>query len=155
MRTRLALLVALAVAGCGGSTTTQTPAPATAADAVAQFLDAVRTKDYRRMGQVWGTEDGPAAERMKPDVLSQRVQTIARYLGHAGYVVLSGPTPVPGSTTDFRFDVELRRPECVQVVPLDVTRLKRGGGWLVVQVDLAQVTPDGQGCVARNPGTPR
>jgi hypothetical protein len=152
--TRLVLLAALAVVGCGGAAPPQTPAPATAADALARFLDAVRTKDYRRMGQVWGSERGPAAERMNPKRLDQRVQTMAKYLGHSGYVVLSGPEPVPGSRTDFRFHVELRRPECVQVVPIDVTRLRRGGGWLVVQVDLEQVTPEGRSCAPR-PGTPR
>src|SRR5213595_2214570 len=95
VRPRLAVLVALGSLACGGGGR-QTPAPQSLNETLARFLSAVKANDRTRMGALWGTERGPAADWMKAEELGQRMAVIQRYLNHSGYRVVEGPLPVPG-----------------------------------------------------------
>ncbi|HEV8511470.1 MAG TPA: hypothetical protein VGQ48_13545, partial [Gemmatimonadales bacterium] len=62
-------------AACGGPKTTA-PVPQSMNESVAQFLAAVKANDQKRMGELWGTERGPAANSMNAGVLRQRLTVI-------------------------------------------------------------------------------
>jgi hypothetical protein len=111
---------------------------------VTQFLAAVKANDLKRMGELWGTERGPAAESMNADVLRQRVTVIQKYLDHTGYRVIEGPLLVPGHDDRRTYRVELQRTNCNQVLPLEVIKTK-SGGWLVYDVHLESAgSPSGR-----------
>src|SRR2546425_10389311 len=67
----------------------QTPAPQSPQQALEQFMTAVKAKDLDRMGDLWGSERGPAASWMKPDDLKKRLTVFQIYLNHVGYRVRS------------------------------------------------------------------
>jgi hypothetical protein len=121
-------------------------------ESVAQFLAAVKANDLKRMGELWGTERGPAAQSMKGDVLRQRLTVIQKYLDHTGYRVIEGPLLVPGHQDLRTYRVELQRTSCNQVMPMDVIKT-HSGGWLVYDVHLeAAGTPAGR-CQPAGTGT--
>jgi hypothetical protein len=119
---------------------------------VAQFLAAVHANDTQRMGMLWGTERGPAAEWMKSDELKKRVTVIQKYLAHDGYRVVEGPLAVSGHEDQRTFKVELQRSTCTLVQPIDLVRAKRGG-WLVYDVHLENASNPAMGCRPPRQGT--
>jgi hypothetical protein len=150
---RLVPYLLTVLAACGGSPAPATPSPATPADALAGFLDAVRQNDLSRMGQLWGSERGPAAGWMAPEELNKRVAVMQKYLAHSGYRVVEGPMPVPGESRRMSFRVELRRDDCVHVQAMDVVRVDPGG-WVVQDVHLGEARSPVQACPSGT-GTPR
>ena len=133
-------LLLAAVGACSRSPRASTPVPQSMNESVAQFLTAVKANDLTRMGQLWGTERGPAAGTMNADALRQRLTVIQKYLDHTGYRIIEGPLVFPGRDDLRTFRVELQREECNQVLPIDVVRT-RSGGWLVYDVHLETVSP--------------
>jgi hypothetical protein len=133
---RFTVLIGLGALACGGgSARSVTPAPQSMQETVTQFLGAVKANNLARMGQLWGTDKGPAAASMNPTELSQRLTVIQRYLTHTGFRVLEGPLAVPGNERMRTFRVELQRANCARVLPLDLIQT-RAGGWLVYDVHL-------------------
>ena len=114
-------------------------------ESVAQFMAAVKANDLKRMGELWGTDHGPAAQSMNADVLRQRLTVIQKYLDYSGYRIIEGPLLVSGRDDLRTFRVELQRPNCNQVLPIDVVRT-RSGGWLVYDVHLESVGSPGGRC---------
>jgi len=51
-------------------------------ESLTQFMAAVKANDLTRMGELWGTEHGPAAGSMDSDVLRRRITVIQKYLEH-------------------------------------------------------------------------
>lgn len=146
MKRRLALLLFLlaGATACGGGPGPGAPVPQSMNESVAQFLAAVKSNDQKRMGELWGTERGPAARSMNADVLHQRLTVIQKYLDHTGYRIIEGPLLVPGRDDLRTYRVELQRTNCNQVLPIDVVRT-RSGGWLVYDVHLESAgTPAGR-----------
>lgn len=136
MMRRFTMLLGLGALACGGgSARPGSPAPQSMQETVTQFLGAVKANDLTRMGQLWGTDKGPAAASMNPTELSQRLTVIQRYLNHTGFRVVEGPLAVPGNERLRTFRVELQRSTCARVMPLDVIQT-RAGGWLVYDVHL-------------------
>jgi hypothetical protein len=103
--------------------------------AVNGFLAAVKANNLNRMGQLWGTDKGPAATTMESVELTQRLTVIQKYLDHSGYRVIEGPTAVPGNQRLRTFRVELQRSNCTRVVPIDII-FSRNGSWIVYDVHL-------------------
>lgn len=153
MTRRLVPYLLAVLAACGGNPAPATPSPATPADALAGFLDAVRQNDLSRMGQLWGSERGPAAGWMDSEELNKRVAVIQKYLAHGGYRVVEGPMPIPGESRRMAFRVELRRDDCLHVQAIDVVRVD-GGGWVVQDVHLGEARSPVQACPSGT-GTPR
>jgi hypothetical protein len=134
-RLALVLLLLTGVAACGKNPGAGAPVPQSMNESVAQFMAAVKANDQKRMGELWGTERGPAGRSMNPDVLRQRLTVIQKYLAHTGYRIIEGPLLVPGRDDLRTYRVELQRANCNQVLPMDVVRT-RSGGWLVYDVHL-------------------
>lgn len=153
MKRRLALCLFLlaGVVACGGRPRPGTPVPQSMNESIAQFLAAVKANDQKRMGELWGTERGPAAQSMNADVLRQRLTVIQKYLDHTGYRIIEGPLLVP-SRDDLRtYRIELQRTNCNQVLPIDVVRT-RSGGWLVYDVHLESAGSPAGRCQASGTG---
>lgn len=143
---RLTVLLVLGATACGGGSQRPGSAPPQSMqEAVTQFLGAVKANDLGRMGELWGTDKGPAAASMDPTELSQRLTVIQRYLTHSGFRVVDGPLTVPGNERLRTFRVELQRSNCVRVLPLDVIQT-RGGGWVVYDVHLEAAGNPAVGC---------
>ena len=140
MRRSIALLL-LGLSACARSSGPARPVPQSMNESVAQFLAAVKANDLKRMGELWGTERGPAAQSMNQDVLRQRLTVIQKYLDHTGYRIIEGPLLVAGHDDQRTFRVELQRTNCNQVLPIDVIRT-RSGGWSVYDVHLETATPN-------------
>lgn len=153
MTRRLVPYLLTVLAACGGNPAPASPSPAAPADALAGFLDAVRQNDLSRMGQLWGSERGPAASWMNAEELNKRVAVIQKYLAHSGYRVVEGPMPIPGESRRMAFRVELRRDDCVHVQAMDVVRVD-AGGWVVQDVHLGEARSPVQACPSGT-GTPR
>lgn len=135
MKRRLALFLVLAGFGCGGRPA-QTPVPQSMNESLSQFLAAVKANDLGKMGDLWGTDRGPASRRMPGAELRQRLTVIQRYLAHGGYRVIEGPLAVPGRSELRTYRVELQRASgCRQAGSIDVIRT-RDGGWIVYDVHL-------------------
>lgn len=135
---RLLALISL-LAACGG-TAASDPArpigPAMSAEAaVRAFLKGVADSNVAAMGTYWGGAAGPASRTNQPPDWEKRMVVMQAYLAKADYRVVSDV----GSGTDEAsrsLSVELRRPECVRLVPFVVIRTA-DGSWVVNQVDLA------------------
>jgi hypothetical protein len=143
--------VLLAAAACGKSAGPGQTVPQSMNESVVQFLAAVKADDLTRMGNLWGTERGPASQSMNGDVLRQRLTVIQKYLDHTGYRIIEGPLLVPGHDDLRTFRVELQRSGCNQVMPIDVVRT-RSGGWLVYDVHLETANPTSR-CQPAGTGT--
>src|SRR5258706_3880788 len=149
---RLALMLLVLGAACGGGSRPQTPVPQSVNAALEQFLTAVKANDLTRMGDLWGSDRGPAAQWMAPAVLRQRLMVIQKYLDHAGYRIIEGPLAVAGRSDMRSYRVDLQRSRCNQAVPIDVIRT-RSGGWLVSDVHLEAAGTPGARCQAPGSGT--
>jgi len=104
-------------------------------ESISQFLTAVKANDQKRMGELWGTERGPAVNNMNSRALQQRLTVIQKYLDNSGYRIIEGPLLVPGHDDRRTYRVELQRSNCNHVLPIEVVRT-RSGGWLVYDVHL-------------------
>jgi hypothetical protein len=150
MRRLLTFLVLLAL-GCGGRGP-RMPVPQSVNASLEQFMAAVKANDLERLGGLWGTERGPAAEWMDKVKLRQRLTVIQKYLEHSGYRVIEGPLPVPARSDLRTYRVELQRAGCSQMVSIDVVRT-RSGGWLVFDPHLETAGTPGTRCQAPGTGT--
>ena len=123
-------------------------------ESLTQFMAAVKANDLKRMGELWGTDRGPAAATMNSDVLHRRITVIQKYLEHTGYRVIEGPLVVPGHDELRTFRVELQRSTCNQVLPIDLVRTRSGGGgWLVYDVHLESAGNPAGPCQPGGTGT--
>ncbi len=117
---------------------------------ISEFMAAVSENNLVTMGQLWGTKDGPAGERMDRVQLEQRLTIMRSYLMHERYEVQVVPPGrmLPTSDRERAYEVRLFRNGCTPVVPFTLVQLD--GGWLVRSVDLTQA-----GNPARNCTVPR
>ena len=137
------LLVLAGGAACSKNPGPGGPVPQSMNEALTQFLAAVKANDQKRMGELWGTENGPAADHMNRDALRQRLAVIQKYLDHTGYRIIEGPLLVPGHDELRTYRVELQRDKCNQVLPMDVIKT-HSGGWLVNDVHLEAASSPGR-----------
>ena len=144
MLRRIALLAPLLVA-CGGGHPITTPIPADPNAAVNQFLAAVKNKDIKGMGQLWGDEDNLEINLVKPEEFRMRVIPLQIYLSNRGYKVMAGPAPVAGISSRRTYRVELLRSNCSVPVTLTVAEMHRGG-WVFYGTDLSDVVNASKNC---------
>ncbi len=127
-------VVALAVVSCGGSA--QYAAPVRPEAAIGAFLNAVQSNSLVAMGELWGSDRGPAVSYMDREELEKRLTVIRTYLTHEEFEIL-GPTnqaALSQSPNLRTVDVRLSRAGCTPVVPFTLVRYR--AGWLVQQIDL-------------------
>lgn len=147
---RWLLALALTLAACGGNATssvaqTRQPEPAANAEAaVQQFLEAVADSNLAKMAELWGTAKGSAARTGQPDDFERRVVIMQAYLRDRRHRLMSNSQE--GSDATRRIvQVELRRGDCIKMVPFTVVR-SESGDWLVNSLDLALLGGPGGNC---------
>ena len=160
---RLPVLLVLAGFGCGGAQHPGALTPQTPNEALSKFMDAVKANDLTRMGNLWGSERGPASTYMDRNNLKRQLTTIQIYWNHTGYRVIEGPlaaqplnptfknVPSPDRMRDFRIDLQ-RSNGCSQAAPITVVRTN-SGGWLVYDVHLEAVGNPAARCQPSGSGT--
>lgn len=163
----LLLVLTCLDAACGGSRGRLAGvSPQTPNDALAQFMEAVKANDVTRMGNLWGSQKGPASTYMDGNRLKRLLQTIHIYWDHKGYRVIEGPMPAQPLNPTFKdvpsmdrlrdFRVELQRANgCDVVVPITLVRTDQGS-WLVYDVHLESAGNPAAGCqpsTGLGPGT--
>lgn len=137
--------------------------PQTPNEALSRFMDAVKANDLTRMGNLWGSDKGPASGYMDENRLKQQLTTIRVYWNHAGYRIIEGPlaaqplnptfrdVPSPDRLRDFR--VELQRSNgCSIAIPITLVRTNRGD-WLVYDVHLEAAGNPAARCQPSGAGT--
>ena len=146
MRPRLTVLVALGALACGGGAGPGKPLPQSLQATLAAFMTAVKANDVQRMGELWGSDRGPASTWMKGEELKERLTVMQKYLDHTGYRVIDGPKFEAGHENLQTFHVEISRANgCTVLFPVDLMRSK-GGGWVVNDVHLANISTPGSTC---------
>ena len=126
---------ALTVAACNR----QAPSPSDPSIVITRFMEAVAAEDYEVMGQLWGSNDGPAVEWMDREELRKRLVVIQGFLLHTDYEVLPSP-PQVSSGGRLILQVRVVTPnKCGPVVPFTV--LPYHNDWLLEAIDLNAVRP--------------
>ena len=106
---------------------------------VERFLQAANRSDLATMARLFGTRDGPVAERDPRAEVEQRMYALASILRHDDYA-LQGERLVPGRTGEaVQIVVRMRIGSRQVPVPFTVVRTERRG-WLVEQIDIEAIT---------------
>ncbi|HEX8905959.1 MAG TPA: hypothetical protein VF771_14005 [Longimicrobiaceae bacterium] len=143
-RIRSLAFALLAVAACTGAAATSPPAGSPGpiggpAQVVEQFMRLVSTRDYARMGALFGTREGPITGRDPAPQVERRMYAIADILQNERFVIRAQQS-IPGRGPDAeQLTVQLTRQGRSVDVPFVVVRTT-AGGWLVEQIDLEAVT---------------
>jgi len=134
-KSRLVVLAfILASFGCAGKSSPATPLPTGPTAAVEQFLAAVKANDLRTMGELWGSDKGPANDWMDQEYREKALMVMRSTLVHDSYAIDPSGT-LPGSSARERVvRVQLLRNNCRPTVPF--TTLQYRDGWLVSNIDL-------------------
>jgi hypothetical protein len=110
---------------------------------VEQFLGAVNSQDFGRMGTLFGTKDGTIAGRDPKENVERQMFLLSTILRHEDYRI-EGDQPVPGRLSEAtQLNVALTVKEKRVMVPFVVVRAK-GDKWLVECIEIENVTnPNG------------
>jgi len=159
---RLAVSLACSLAACGGPQRPATLVPQSPNEALKQFMEAVNANDLTRMGNLFGSDRGPASSFQDAGYLRNQLTTIQIYLKHSGYRIIEGPIPaaplnptfknVPGPNKLRDCRIELQRGGCNHVLPITLVRTN-SGSWLVYDVHLESAGNPSRGCRPEQPGT--
>jgi len=127
------LICILATAACGGKRANLADLATDPTGAVSAFLDAVKANDLVAMGDLWGSDRGPANGWMNADERQKRLAVMRSVLVHDRYAVQPGVRP--GTTAQERVvRVQLTRGRCTPVVPFTAREYR--GRWIVSAIDL-------------------
>ena len=153
MRAWLLVGATLVVACSGKQQQVVSVMPSVGPNAVASaFMQAVADSNLSAMGELWGTNKGPAATTNEPTNWLQRMAVIQAYLRGGTSKILGD---VPGAVQPDRrqIAIELNRSGCVKQVPFTMILTKKGA-WLVNSIDLNAAGVPGRACQGAT-GTPR
>ena len=133
--TRSILLISiLASAACAGKRTESGSLPSDPIATVQQFMAAVKASDIGAMGDLWGSNKGPANSWMDAGDREKRLRIMQITLASDSYAVDPAGTSPGASDRERVIRVQLRRNNCQPMVPF--TLLRVGDGWLVSNIDL-------------------
>jgi hypothetical protein len=125
----------LAGFACGGKSLPLGTLPSDPVGAVEQFLAGVKANDLSHMGDVWGSDKGPANAWMPNEQRHQRLTVMQSLLVFESFRVDPSGIRVGNSQDERVIRVQLSRNGCKPIVPFTVR--KYGDGWLVSDIDLA------------------
>jgi hypothetical protein len=146
-RSGAALALLVTAAACGGSSASG-PAPTSPEATVRSFMQAVRANSLVAMGDLWGSNRGPARSYMDRGELEKRLTVIREYLAHDSFTLLEDNEAVLRAGPGERIlSVRVARNNCRPVVPFTLVQYR--GGWLVKSIDLEAAGNPARGCPAR------
>jgi len=129
-----AVVVLLACGGGSGPRSAATTPVVSSAQAVRMFMQAAADSNLTRMGELWGSDGGPAAETGTPPDYEKRLFIMQAYLRGDSIRVVSDMA-IPGDNGHRRVTIALYRQACPKQIPITMVRTK-AGGWIVNAVDL-------------------
>lgn len=107
--------------------------------AVRGFLDAADAEDYRRMGQLFGTERGPAVDAFGIEEVEARMIVLSKLLQHTGYTLRQSNLAMLGPDR-VRWEAALEGSRNGNVVVPVITVPTGGGRWFVERLTLDALT---------------
>ena len=122
----------LLLGACGGSRSSDLQ-PAVAGATVGRFMEAVQDSNLATMGDLWGSERGPASAWMDRIEMRQRLTVIQSYLKNEGWEVTrtAGAADLGGVLA---VEVSMVRNGCRRTVPFAVIEAR--GRHLIENIDL-------------------
>ncbi len=146
------VLVGLVLVASCGKHVVQPVGPVGAPAAVAAaFMQAVVDSNFVQMGELWGTDQGPAASTRKPANWLQRVAVMHAYLKGGRHRVLGEEAGLARSDRR-QLMIEISRGGCNKTVPFTMILTKQGS-WLVNAIDLNAAGVPGRACATGVPST--
>lgn len=136
------MLLAGTALGCASShiaTAETEDGAATSEIAVHSFLDAANAEDYRHMGLLFGTREGPAVDRFGVTDVEQRMIFLSKLLKHESYRVRQANLAQLGPDR-VRFVVEMTGTRKGAVSVPIVTVPTSEGRWFVEQLDVSALS---------------
>ena len=108
---------------------------------VERFLQAANTRDLETMSRLFGTDDGPIADRQSREEVELRMDVIAEILQHDDYEIIS-EVRVPGAAIPSRrIGVDMFLPGGTTVRDVGFTLvLESPSRWLVNVIELTKLT---------------
>lgn len=105
---------------------------------VEQFLTAANQNNLARMGNLFGTKQGPVSKEWPKDEVEKRMFIFANVLKHDEYKI-EGEQIVPGRSNEAtQLNVSLTTKQQKVTVPFTLVRTK-DDGWLIEQFDMAKI----------------
>ncbi len=138
------VLAVLAVTACGSKASWSIMLPVDPEVTLSRFMSAVQANDLVSMSQLWGTKDGPAAQRMERAELNQRLTVMQIMLKHERYEITADVSAVGLDDETRAYQLRLTRLGCQVDVPFQLIRV--GEGWLVSIIDLTQAGNPARDC---------
>jgi hypothetical protein len=129
-----AAVVVLLACGSSGPRNAATAPVASSSQAVRLFMRAAADSNLARMGELWGSDAGPAAETGTPADYQKRLVIMQAYLRGDSIQVVSDMS-IPGDDTHRSVTIALYRQSCSKQIPMTMVRI-RASGWIVNSVDL-------------------
>jgi hypothetical protein len=127
-------ILILACSACAGKSVSTAPLPSDPVTAVQQFLAGVKANNLAAMGDVWGSDRGPANSWMEASMLHQRLAVMQRVLAFQTYSIGQDGVQAGRSNDERIVHVQLSRNGCTPVVPFTTRRYR--DGWIVSAIDL-------------------
>lgn len=144
VRSAALVWLAFTVSGCASSggggnlmTVDSGYGAASAESAVGQFLDAAKREDYRLMSRLFGTERGPAEDRLGEVEVQQRMFVLASLLRHQSYGLRAMPVAEAEGKLRYVADMVGTRNGNVSVPFIAVSSR---GRWFVEQIVTDAIT---------------
>lgn len=110
--------------------------------AVRTFLDAASSKDYERMGEQFGTRNGPAELDFGAKDIQQRMVVLAAFLVHSDYSVEAASQSLL-KPYERRFAVHLKGTSRGAVTIPFITVTTKDNRWYVERINLDPLTRQG------------
>lgn len=108
-------------------------------------MEAVKAEDLVGMSRLWGTRDGPIANKLDPVNAQRRLQLMQIYLKHDSYTVaLDDGQVFANNEREVHYLVTLARQNCRPRVPFKLVRARTG--WMVENVNIAEAGNPARPC---------
>ena len=144
-RLPILLFLLMSAGACTSQTVvSQSQLPVAPALTVERFLQAANTQDLETMARLFGTDDGPIADRRNREEVELRMNVIAEILQHDDYEITS-ERRVPGAEVPSnRVGVDLLLPQGTVVRDVGFTVvLESPNRWLINVIELVKITEAG------------
>jgi hypothetical protein len=132
--------LAAACASSGPTRSSGAPFGAVSSEAAVRgFLDAANAEDYQRMGELFGTERGPAVRELGIEDVEARMIVLSKLLRHEGYALRKANLAMLGPDR-VRWEAALGGTRKGDVVVPVITVPAEDGRWFVERLNVDAVS---------------
>jgi hypothetical protein len=138
------LAAAAALIACGGGSTGSVPAEMSSDQVVRAFMQAVADSDLVRMGDLWGSNRGPANVTRFPPEYPRRLAVIQAWLRGSDSIRVISDIAVQGSSNERKVVIAYHRAGCIKQIP--ITTVRSGRQWLISNIDIGMAGTPAKPC---------